>query len=91
MPSATRALMSLRSARAVQGVPSLVPDSWQLVRRDGQGREEVLATNVASYDIGPDGTVVYSNGRGVFVLGGDGASQLALAGELVADVVASAA
>lgn len=82
---------ALRSARAVQGVPSLVPDSWQLVRRDGQGREELLATNVASYDIGPDGTVVYSNGRGVFVLGGDGASQLALAGELVADVVASAA
>ena len=81
---------AMRSARTVQGVPSLVPDNWELVRRDTHGNEKVLATNVASYDISPDGTVVYSNGRGVFVLERDGMSRLALTDELVADVVAAA-
>jgi len=82
---------ALRSARSVHGVPSLVPETWVLVRRDQDGDERVLATNVASYDISPDGTIVYSNGRGVFVLAQDGSSRLALKDELVADVVAAAA
>jgi len=80
----------LRSARPVHGVPSLVPESWELVSRNQEGVERVLATNVASYDIGPDGTIVYSNGRGVFVLDHDGSSRLALTEELVAEVVAGA-
>ena len=69
--------------RSVQGVPSLVPDSWELVRRDQNGAERVLATNVASYDISPDGTIVYTNGGGVFVLEADGTARLALTVELV--------
>lgn len=81
---------ALRSATAIQGVPSLVPDSWQLVRRSGQGEETVLASNVASFDIGRDGSIVYSNGQGVFVLEQDGSAVLAGAGELVAEVVATA-
>ncbi|WP_156404452.1 hypothetical protein [Curvibacter sp. PAE-UM] len=80
---------AVRSARPVQGVPSLVPDSWELVRRDQQGAERVLATNVASYDISPDGTIIYSNGRGVFVLSQEGTPQLVLRDELVAEVVAA--
>ncbi|HSV44476.1 MAG TPA: hypothetical protein VLJ58_01690 [Ramlibacter sp.] len=79
---------ALRSARAVQGVPSLVPDNWELVCRDPQGRERVLATNVASYDIGPDGTVLYSNGQGVFALDREGSPRLAMSDQLVAEVVA---
>jgi hypothetical protein len=82
---------AVRGARPVQGVPSLVPDTWQLISRNPDGAERVLATNVASYDISPDGTIVYSNGRGVFVLDQDGASRLALTGELVAEVVAAIA
>jgi hypothetical protein len=82
---------AMRSARTVQGVPSLVPDNWELVRRDTNGNEKVLATNVASYDISPDGTIVYSNGRGVFVIERDGGLRLAVTDELVADVVAAAA
>lgn len=82
---------ALRNARPVQGVPSLVPDTWRLVSRDQQGAERVLATNVASYDICPDGTIVYSNGRGVFVLDQDGASRLALTNDLVGDVMAASA
>ena len=80
---------ALRSARPVQGVPSLVPESWELVRRGQDGAERVLATNVASYDLGADGTVVYSNGRGVFVLDRDGASRLAGTQDLVGEVVAA--
>lgn len=82
---------AMRSARPVQGVPSLVPDSWELVSRNQQGQERVLATNVASYDLSPDGTIVYSNGRGVFALGQEGAPQLVLKDELVAEVVAAVA
>lgn len=80
---------AMRSARPVQGVPSLVPNSWVLMGRDLQGQERVLATNVASYDLCPDGTIIYTNGQGVFVLEQEGAPQLVLKGELVAEVVAA--
>ncbi len=80
---------AVRSARAVNGVPSLVPDNWELISRNTQGAERVLATNVASYDISPDGTIVYSNGRGVFMLEKDGSSRLALKDALIAEVAAA--
>ncbi len=81
---------AVRSARTVNGVPSLVPDDWELVSRNTKGAERVLATNVASYDISPDGTVVYTNGRGVFMLEKDGSSRLALKDALIAEVAAAA-
>ena len=80
---------ALRTARPVQGVPSLVPNSWELVSRDREGMERVLATNVAAYDISAEGTIVYSNGRGVFVLEQEGPPRLAVTGDLVGDVVAA--
>lgn len=79
---------AVRSARSVHGVPSLVPDSWELVRRTPQGDETVLATNVASYDTSADGSIIYSNGRGVFVLESDGTARLALQDQFIGDVVA---
>lgn len=79
---------ALRSETMVAGVPSLVPATWQLVRRSRQGDERVLATNVVSYDITPGGQILYSNGRAVFLLGEDGRSTLVLKGDLVADVIA---
>jgi hypothetical protein len=82
---------ALRSERPVQGVPSLVPGDWELVSRAHDGSERVLAANVASYDLGPDGTVVYSNGRGVFVLDREGNVGLALRDEFIGEVVAGAA
>ncbi len=81
---------ALRSTRPVNGVPSLVPESWQLVCVGQDGNERVLATNVASYDLSPDGTIIYSNGRGVFVLDLNGAPQLASTQDFVGDVVAAA-
>jgi hypothetical protein len=82
---------ALRQHPASHGVGSLVPASWELVRRDLQGREDVLARHVASFDIAPDGTVMHTNGRGVFVIDPQGGSRLALAQPLVADVVAGPA
>lgn len=82
---------ALRNERPVRGVPSLVPSSWELVSRATDGSETVLATNVASYDVAPDGTIIYSNGHGVFVLERDGTVGLALQDQLIAEVFAAAA
>jgi hypothetical protein len=81
---------SLRSAGSVQGVPSLVPANWQLIRREQNGNEVVLATNVLSYDFAGDGTIIYTNGQGVFSINTGGVSQsttLLLEGHLVTEVV----
>ncbi|HEU0203779.1 MAG TPA: hypothetical protein VFR86_25490 [Burkholderiaceae bacterium] len=76
-------------ARDAQGyVVALGPAS---IMKLDMGEERVLATNVASYDVSPDGMIVYSNGRGVFVLDQHGSCELALADELVTEVVAAAA
>jgi hypothetical protein len=73
----------------VHGVPSLVPENWELVRRDLQGVERVLATNVASYDVAASGAIVFTNGRGVFALEPDGSSGVALSGEFVGELAAA--
>lgn len=81
---------ALRSAGMVDGVPSLVPRSWQLMRRTRQGQDEVLATNVASYCITQSDDILYSNGRGVFLLSGGTAPRLVLKSDLIDDVVSGA-
>ncbi|MET0052909.1 MAG: hypothetical protein ABW095_17750 [Candidatus Thiodiazotropha sp.] len=58
---------ALKKEQRVNGVRSLVPRSWKLVRRTREGDEQVLASNVASYDIMRDGKIVFSNGYGVFI------------------------
>ena len=42
--------------------PALVPRSWELVRRSPDGAEEVIARNVAAFDLAFDGTVYFTNG-----------------------------
>ena len=79
---------ALRTENKINGIPSLVPKSWQLIRRNRQGAEVVLASNVVSYDITPEGRIIYSNGRAVFLLGAGDVSTLILKSDLVADVIA---
>lgn len=55
--------------------PGLAPDSWELVRRRSSGGVEVLARGVVSFDVGRDGSVVWTNGTSVFALGSDGSSS----------------
>ena len=44
--------------------PSLVPSTWQLIRQSSQDKQ-VLAKGVLSFDVAPDGSVLYSNGSSV--------------------------
>ncbi len=78
---------ALRREASIGGIPSLVPSSWQLVRRPRNGGETVVACNVSSFDITPNGTIVYSNGRGMFALDAQGRSSLVTQGDLVGAVL----
>ncbi|MEL6261545.1 MAG: hypothetical protein AAFR12_10810 [Cyanobacteria bacterium J06626_6] len=63
--------------------PALVPKTWELVRQGMQGVPEVLATSVLSYDLAVDGSVVYTNGSGVYLIKEDGKAQRLLVGKLI--------
>jgi hypothetical protein len=68
--------------------PSLVPASWQLIRQSAGGKD-VLADGVLSFDIAPDRSIVYSNGRSVYRIGADGpGSERVLVGTLIEQVAA---
>ncbi|NEQ46788.1 MAG: hypothetical protein F6K00_25905 [Leptolyngbya sp. SIOISBB] len=54
--------------RGEADAPALVPPNWQLVRQKTPGTVEVLAKGVLSYDLTEDGTVVYTNGSGVYMI-----------------------
>jgi hypothetical protein len=82
---------ALRAGAQLNGVPSLVPASWQLVCRSPQGEEHVLASHVASFDIASDGAILFSNGYGVFALDGANPPQVLLRDKLIADVIAAPA
>lgn len=55
--------------------PSLVPSSWQLVRRPLEGEDEVIAKGVLSFDLYKDGAVLYTNGSGIFIRTSDGKTE----------------
>ncbi|MBV8636325.1 MAG: hypothetical protein JO002_17665 [Burkholderiaceae bacterium] len=75
---------------SVEGVPSLVPGSWQLMRKTRDGQEEAVAKHVLSYSLIADG-ILYSNGRAVFLQKEGGKPQLVLKSDLVDEVVAGTA
>jgi hypothetical protein len=70
--------------------PALVPASWKLVRRrPGAGADvEELATGVLGFDLGDDGSVVFTNGSAIDRLAPDGARARLWRGELIEQVVA---
>ena len=68
---------ALKRERRVNGVPSLVPSSWQLVCRTKQGRETVLAGHVAAFSLSADDGIVYTNGCGIFQLTPNGSATIA--------------
>ena len=68
---------ALKRERRVNGVPSLVPSSWQLVRRTKSGQETVLARHVAAFSISAGDNIVYTNGCGIFQLTPDGSATIA--------------
>jgi hypothetical protein len=67
--------------------PSLVPASWQLVRQALQGGEpQVLAQGVLSYDLSHDGSIIYTNGSGIYCLQPNGSCQRLLVSSWVESV-----
>ena len=66
---------------------ALVPKTWTLCRRPMGGADETLATNVVSYDLCPDGGVVYTNGSTIYRLAPGGAREEICAARLVERVV----
>ncbi len=61
----THAIDQLEKAKE-KDLPDLVPQTWQLVKRDKEGAETVLARGVLSYDLCKDGSAVFSNGSAIF-------------------------
>jgi hypothetical protein len=57
---------SLREAEKNHEAPSLVPKSWELVRRGPTGAEDVVAKGVLAFDLTTAGTVVYTNGSAIY-------------------------
>lgn len=78
---------ALRAGGSINGVPSLVPASWQLVCRSPEGQEQVLASHVASFDIAPDGGILFSNGFAVFSMDGSTGPRVVLRDRLIGDVI----
>ncbi len=59
--------------------PALVPSSWQLVRRSPAGAVTVVASGVLAFDVGADGTVVWSNGNAIDYEAPDGTRRRLIA------------
>lgn len=78
---------ALRSGVRIMGVPSLVPSTWELIRRDEHQNDEIIARHVASFDIGEDGIIIYSNGYGVFQLNARKKQSLLLKDRLIESVI----
>jgi len=78
---------ALRNEKRVNGVPSLVPKSWELVHRNSRGEEFVLATNVASFSLSSKDELLFTNGFGVFVLDKNQRTRIILKEKMIADVI----
>ena len=77
---------ALKKGHNIQGIPSLVPKTWELICRNQEGQETVLANSVSSYDLSDDDKIIYSNGYGVFSLE-NGISALIFKDKLVSEIV----
>jgi len=69
--------------------PSMVPSSWQLVRRLANGTTDVVAKSVLSFDIAADGSLIYSNGSAIHrIAPGGGRAERILVGSMIEQVAA---
>ena len=80
-------VVAARNARADDEAADLVPNTWQLIRKPPAGAEEVIAKSVLAFDLAPDGSVVYSNGSAIHVVGPDGKRQRIVTESLIERVV----
>jgi hypothetical protein len=74
--------------RADDGTPALVPKTWELIRRRKDSQEEVIAKGVLCYDLYQDGSVLYSNGSGIYRVDQKGSTERLAKDALIEQVVA---
>jgi len=58
----------LKRGSHVEDTVQIIPSTWELVRRDPSGEEHVLAKHAVSFDLGPEGEIIYSDGLRVWRL-----------------------
>jgi hypothetical protein len=73
--------------RAEDGTPALVPKTWELIRRKDD-QEEVVAKGVLCYDLYSDGSVLYSNGNGIYRVDRKGSAERLAKDALIEQLVA---
>jgi hypothetical protein len=76
-----------REAAQKKEAPSLVPDSWKLVRRSPAGDEQVLADHVVAFDLDAQGRIVYTNGSVIYQLNPGGQPRQLDKGNLIEEVM----
>ncbi len=59
----------LKKGHQLDDSVQVVPATWELVRLDAAGHETVLAKHVVSYDLGPAGEIIYSDGLRIWQAG----------------------
>lgn len=82
---------ALRRAATRDEAPAVVPKSWELVVRDRQGEEDVVARGVVDFDLTDDGTPVWTNGTAIFQRDADGRPRVVERGKLIDAVTVLAA
>jgi hypothetical protein len=80
-------LMQAGSAAEGDEPPPSVPRDWQLVRIRTGHKPETVASGVLTFDLGPDGTLLYSTGTAIHHLSPDGRHQRLLSEERVEALV----
>lgn len=80
---------ALKKNRVADEPPSLVPRTWQLVRKDKNGADKILAEGVLSFDLSARGFILFSTGTCVFKIEPDGTQKERLFEDNVIDTVVS--
>jgi hypothetical protein len=77
---------ALREAGNKEETPSLVPKTWELVKRSPNGEDGVVAKGVVAFDIGSDETIIYTNGSAIYQIDKSGKSQRLFKDRLIEDI-----
>ncbi len=64
-----------KSAGAGAADGAIAPADWELIRRDPDGGEVVLANHVLCYDIAADGSIAWSDGRNLHLITSEGGKR----------------
>jgi hypothetical protein len=67
--------------------PSLIPRSWQLVEQLPHQEPETIACGVLAFDVGADGSIVYSNGSAVYGIHPGGVAERLVVDRAIEQVV----